>query len=80
MSGDVEEGAAAQVPAGRSVEDEIVSWLGEAVASREAAAQFFRARRTGRTREEAGASGRELLLRLAERRREAEAEGAAGQG
>ena len=73
------ERAEAQVPPGGSVEEEIVAWLKEAVASKEATAEFFRARRTGRTREQAAASGRELLLRLAERQREAQAGESAGE-
>jgi len=68
---DLYERAAAQVPPGRSVDDEIREWLEDAVAAREATAEFFRQRRTGRTREEAAASGREILLRLAERQRQA---------
>lgn len=64
------ERVAAQVPPGRSVDDEIREWLDEAVTSREATAEFFRTRKTGRTREEAAASGRELLVRLAERQRQ----------
>jgi hypothetical protein len=67
--------AAAQVEPGRSVEEQIIAWLTEAVIQQEATAQFFRARRTGRPREEAAASGRALLLQLAERQQEAQAEG-----
>jgi hypothetical protein len=66
--------AAAQVEPGRSVEEQIIAWLTEAVLQQEATAQFFRARRTGRPREEAAASGQALLLQLAERQREAQAE------
>lgn len=72
---DLYERVVAQVPNGQSVDEEIVAWLREAVAAKESTAEFFRARQTGRTREEEAASGRELLLRLAERQRQMQARG-----